>query len=109
MGGRPYLNDKKENMEKAIESVKKGISKFRASQNFKVLRTTLIDKIRESRPLKSSRPCVLTADNEQLIAKTLGVVSDWGFPVTQQDIRQVVAKFVRKEGTVRDGRTTNQV
>ena len=45
--GRPYLNYNKENMEKAIEAVKKGMSKSRASQKYKVPRTTLINKICE--------------------------------------------------------------
>ncbi|KAK9747286.1 CENP-B N-terminal DNA-binding domain [Popillia japonica] len=65
LGGRPYLDYEKENMEKAIEAVKKDMSKFRASQKFKIPRTTLIDNIRETHPLKPGRPCVLTADDEQ--------------------------------------------
>jgi helix-turn-helix, Psq domain. len=75
LGSKPYLNYNKENMEKAIEAVKRDMSKYRASQKFKVPRTTLIDKICENHPLKPGRPWVLTVKEEQLIAKPLGVVS----------------------------------
>lgn len=47
--------------------------------------------------LKLGRPCVLTVEEEQLIAKTFDVVSNWGFPMTHQLIRLVVAKFVKFE------------
>ena len=57
----------------------------------------MIDKICENYPLKLGRLCVLTVEEEQLIAKTLGAVSNWGFPLTHQDIRLVVAKFVMKQ------------
>lgn len=98
VGGRPYLNYRKENMDKAIDAVKKGMSKLQASQKFKVPRTTLIDKLQETHPAAPGRPCVLTREEEQLLAKTLGVVNDWGFPMTHEDIRQVVTKFVTKQG-----------
>lgn len=98
LGGRPYLNYNKESMEKAIEAVKKGMSKSRASLKFKVPRTTLIDKISGTHLLKPGRPCILTVEEEQMIAKTVGAVSNWGFPMTHQDIRIVVAKFVTKQG-----------
>ena len=42
-------------MEKAIEAVKKGMFKSRASQKFKVPKTALIDKICENHPLKPGR------------------------------------------------------
>lgn len=61
-------------------------------------RTTLIDKLQETHPAAPGRPCVLTREEEQLLAKTLGVVNDWGFPMTHEDIRQVVTKFVTKQG-----------
>lgn len=97
LGGRPYLNYNKENIAKAIEAVQKGMSKLEASRKFKVPRTTLIDKIHGHHPLTPGRPCVLTSEEERLIANTLGTVNDWGFPMTHQDIRQVIAKFVTKQ------------
>lgn len=43
-------------------------------------------------------PTVLTPDEEKLIAETLGVVADWGHPFTKADFREVVQKYVSKQG-----------
>lgn len=108
VGGRSYQNYPPENMAKAVKAVQQGMSQLAASKKFKVPRTTLLEKIHQKHPLKPGRPTVLTQEEEVLIAKTLRTVSDWGFPMTQADVRQVISKFVTKQGRDIPGWKNNQ-
>ncbi|KAI4460651.1 hypothetical protein MML48_5g00008305 [Holotrichia oblita] len=90
---RTYRDYLEEAMREAIEAVKAGMSKKLAAATFGVERTTLGRRIVGTHPKAVGRPTVLTAQEEALIARTLGVVANWGFPLTKVDIRNVIKKF----------------
>ncbi|KAI4463951.1 guanylate cyclase soluble subunit beta-2 [Holotrichia oblita] len=98
-GARTYRDYSDEIMREAIETVKAGMSKKLTAETFGVERTTLGRRIVGTH---LGRPSVLTAQEEALIARTLGVVANWRFPLTKVDIRNVIEKFLDKQGkTVR--------
>lgn len=98
VGGRPYRRYSEESLAAAVDAVKAGMSQKAASLQFKVPRTTIVDKVNENHPMKHGHPTVLSKEDEQLIAETLGVVSDWGFPLTPKDLAGVISGFVRRQG-----------
>ncbi|KAK9745497.1 hypothetical protein QE152_g6890 [Popillia japonica] len=65
---------------------------------YKVPRTTLFRRLLGRNIGKIGHPTVLTAEEERLITETLGIVSHWGFPLTKPDIRDVVKKYLDKQG-----------
>lgn len=99
-GSRPYANFKKEDMEKAIDAVKEGMSKRAAAIKFKVPRPTLVRRLLGKNLGPVGHPTVLSKNEEAIIAETLGTVANWGFPLTRIDIRDVVKKFLDKQGKV---------
>lgn len=98
LGGRSYRNYSEEDLQKALTAVRKGVSKSAASRLYKIPRTTLIDKVYNNHPLSVGHPTVLNKEDEALIAKTLGVVSSWGYPMTHRDIALVISGFVQRQG-----------
>lgn len=98
VGGRPYRQYSEESLQKAVDAVKKGMAQSAASKKFKVPRITIHDRFHGLHPQKPGHPIVLSAEEEVLISKTLGIVSDWGFPMTVKDISKIVCSFVTKQG-----------
>lgn len=97
-GSRPYRNYKPEDVENAVKAVQAGMSVQLASQTYKVPRPTISRKLlgRNTRPV--GHPTVLSTEEERLISHTLGVVAEWGFPLSKLDVRDVVKKFLDKQG-----------
>lgn len=97
-GAKPYQDYSEENMEKAIQAVGAGMSKKLAAVTYQVPRTTLIRKVLGKNSGAVGRPRVLSAEEEHNISDTLGVVANWGFPLTRLDVRTVIAKYLDKQG-----------
>lgn len=101
LGARAYKNYSEEDLKKAVCEVKSGrLSQKAAAEKYKINRTTLLYKVRGSHENNPGHPTVLSKVEEELIAETLGTVSDWGFPMTKSDVRGVIEKFVNKQGRV---------
>lgn len=83
-GSRNYRNYTKDDLEKAVDAVRNGISKRRAAKLHK----------------KYFRPTILSQQEQQVIADTLGHVANWGFPLTKVDVHTVVKKYLDKQGRV---------
>ncbi|KAJ8965226.1 hypothetical protein NQ314_004296 [Rhamnusium bicolor] len=97
-GSTNYQNYKKEDLEKALDSIRSGMSKKLAIKTYKILRTTPIRKIRGTHLKAVGRPKVFSDQEEAKIATTLGIVADWGFPLTKRNVSAVVQKFLDKQG-----------
>lgn len=79
-------------MSNALEAVNYVMSQLDSSKKFMFPRTTLLEKIHRTHVLKPGRPTVQTQEEEALIAKSHRTVSDWGFPMTQEDVCQIISK-----------------
>lgn len=99
IGSRQYKNYSEEDVLKAVEEVRRGtLSQKNAAKKYKVGRITIHNRIHKKHGGKPGRPTVLTTADEKLIAETLGIIADWGHPLTKADIREVIHTFVSKQG-----------
>ncbi|KAB0801489.1 hypothetical protein PPYR_05843 [Photinus pyralis] len=99
LGARSYKNYSDENLAKAVEEVRSGqLSQKAAAEKYKINRTTILNRIHHKHEGNPGHPPVLTPEEEKIIAESLGVAADWGFPMTKKDIRSVIEKFVSKQG-----------
>ncbi|KAI4454589.1 hypothetical protein MML48_9g00016678 [Holotrichia oblita] len=64
----------------------------------KVPRPTLQRKLlgRNLNPVGHLR--VLSDEEEAIIRNTLGIVANWGFPLTRYDVRMLIGKYIEKQG-----------
>lgn len=98
LGSRPYRNYSEENLQKALDAVKSGMSKKQASKTFKIPRSTLINKVLGRHVNDPGGQRVLSDDEEKTLTSTLASVANWGFPLTKDDIRSVVKKYLDRKG-----------
>lgn len=99
-GSRPYANYSEENLEKAVEAVRSGMSKKLAAQTYGIPRMTLVYRCLGRHTKSVGHPTILSKEEEGVISRTLGVVADWGFPLTKPDIKAVIKKYLDKKGIV---------
>ncbi|KAJ8946047.1 hypothetical protein NQ318_005525 [Aromia moschata] len=85
-------------MEEAVDAVREGMSQRAAAIKFNGPRISLLRRVggKHSKPV--GQPIVLSQAEEETIAKTLGVVAKWGFPLNRVDVRDVIKKYLDKQG-----------
>ncbi|KAJ8946595.1 hypothetical protein NQ314_008850 [Rhamnusium bicolor] len=69
-----------------------------AAQTYGISPTTIARKLLGRNMQPVGHPKVLSSQEEASIAETLGVVANWGFPLTRLDMRTVIAKYLEKQG-----------
>lgn len=98
-GSRPYKVYSEESLSAAVQAVREGsMSQLRASKFWKIPRGTLQNRLFERHEGNVGHPTVLTAQEESLISEAINQIWNWGFPVTVSDTREIVQKYVTKQG-----------
>lgn len=88
-----------EQMEKAIHEAKAGrLSINKVAEKYDVPRATLSAKVRNDKAEKHGHPCALTEDEENAIVQGLILSSSWGFPLTNNDVCDIVQAYLCKIG-----------
>lgn len=98
LGSRTYKNFTEADLERALAAIRDGMSQAAASRRFKISRGTLQNKLKGEHTRPPGHPTVFTPAEEQLLTKTLVTVSNWGFPFTKVDIRELIHKYLQKKG-----------
>lgn len=99
VGSRPYKNYTEQDLADAVQAVRVGrMSQLRASERWKIPRGTLQNRLFERHEGRVGHPTVLSQQEETLIAETINQIANWGFPVTVSDTREIVQKYVTKQG-----------
>lgn len=100
-GARCYRNYSDETLAKALNEIRKGnLSINKASKTFSISAATISRKLREKHMGSVGRPTTLSDDDEQCLAQCLILSSEWGFPLTQYDVRIIVKGFLDRRGVV---------
>lgn len=99
-GSRTYHNFTEEQVAEAVRAVQNGMSKKQAARIYKIPRSTLTNRCLGRHTKPRGHPTILSSEEETVIARTLGVVADWGFPLTKADIKQIMKKYLDKKGIV---------
>lgn len=88
---RQYKSYSSENVEKALDEVKTNkLSLTKAAKKYGIPKGTLINKIHENHTKTVGKPCELTPEEENSIKCHILTTSEWGFPFTYFDLRQLV-------------------
>lgn len=106
VGGRNYQNYKVESLENAVKDVKMGKLSLRvASERYGVPKSTISDKIKEMHSTKMRGQTVLSALEEEKIVCSINTAAEWGFPLSEFDIRLIVQEYLdKKEVNIRQFR-----
>lgn len=74
--------------------VNEGWSLNRSSKEFGVVFGTLYDKYKGMHSNKHDRQTVFTKEEEYAIIKSNVMCSDWGFPLSIEDVQMVTKSFL---------------
>ncbi|KAG5874870.1 hypothetical protein JTB14_035680 [Gonioctena quinquepunctata] len=87
-----------EDMKNAVSAVKNGMPALRASKQFGVPRTTLLDKVAGRVPIerKIGPETVLKQEEESLLVKRMFHVAKCGFPITKEALLGSVQMLLRQ-------------
>lgn len=97
--GLNFMNYDKKNLEKALDDIKKRRKSLRrASEYYKIPKSTLHDKNKGRKIRKHGGQTVLSAEEEKMLAEGITKFSEWGFPMTRRDIRGLVKDYLDRKG-----------
>lgn len=85
-------------LERAVEAVQNGMSYRKAEQKFGVPKSSIQRKVKNVQQNPYGRPAVLNDEQEKQLSECLALAAEWGFPLTQLDVRCVVKRFLDKTG-----------
>lgn len=99
LGTVPAKQYTPEELEEAVLQVQQGEPMRHVSRNFKIPRRTLRNHVSGENPTSHvGRKPVLLPEEERSIAQHAATFSDYGYPFTVYDIRQLVQSFLDKAG-----------
>ncbi|XP_072392346.1 uncharacterized protein [Diabrotica undecimpunctata] len=98
LGSRKYRNFSEEQLHKAVEAVRSGISLRKAENKFGIPRCSINRAINGKNTGKVGRPFVLNEVDQNALVMCLCSAGDWGFPLTLYDIRLLVKAFLDRSG-----------
>lgn len=98
LGARRYKAFTENDLAEALAAIRGGMSQAEASKRWNISRGTLQNRLKGAHNRPPGHPTVFQPEEEQLLTKTLAQVSDWGFPMTKVDIRDVLHKYLEKQG-----------
>lgn len=89
----------KESVASALHSIRtNALSIRKASKEFKIPKTTLLDYLNEKHPRNVGAPTVLTNQEEQLLIQWIIDMGERGFPVSKSQIIESVGNLVKNLG-----------
>ena len=101
LGSRSYGNFSQEQVENALRDVANDTLSLRAAaKTYNVPYGPLNNRYHGRKTKKTGGQTVLTANEEVAILKSILQCSDWGFPLTPQDLRMFIKSYLDKTGKV---------
>lgn len=99
LGARQYANYSSETLEKCLRDVKnKVLSQRAAAAAYKIPRSTIKNKLASLAQKTRGGQTVFTRDEEIAFVSHLVTMSEFGFPLTALDFRQIVKLYLSAKG-----------
>lgn len=100
LGSRPYCNYSKETLQNCLEAIRSGMPKLTASSTYGIPVRTLTNKLKGGHEKKPGGQVLFTPDEESSFVNHLLKLSEYGFPISSNDLRYVVASYLNKKGKI---------
>lgn len=99
LGSRSYANYSKDALQECMEAVRSGMPKTTASKTFGIPLRTLSNKIKGIYTKKAGGQTVFLLEEQAFVSHLLKL-AEFGFPVTNDDLRHVVGNYLNKKGRI---------
>lgn len=98
LGSRSYANFSEDALKQALNAIQNGMSERTAASTFKISRGTLQNKRKGLHKNKFGGQTALSMDIENQFEGALIKLSEYGFPVSAFELRQLVKNYLDKKG-----------
>ena len=97
-GSRRYGDYTQENLEKCLEAIRNGMSTRVAAEAYNIPRRTIMNRLKNVHTNKPGFPATFTKEEERAFVSCIHQMSEFGFPVTEMELRQIARTFLNKKG-----------
>lgn len=99
VGSRRYVDYSNETLQKCLDDIRSGRhTQTSASQAYNIPRSTIKNKLKDVFNKKPGRPTVLSEDQEKAFEEHIFKMAEFGFPLTELDLRFIVKGYFDKIG-----------
>lgn len=96
--GKRRKNYTEEQLAEAVEALNNGMSGRKCEEEFGIPRKTIVDRAKGIHGDKMGQPSILSVEEEATICDMVLLMSQWGFPLTGDDLRYFVKSYLDKKG-----------
>lgn len=101
VGSRRYADYTSEKLNDCLEAIRSGRLRQReAAKNYNIHRRTLNYKHKNCHTIRPGKPLIFVNEEEKAFVSCIIAMSNFGFPLNQQDITYIVRDHLRKVGKV---------
>lgn len=101
LGARRYADYSPEQLEECLQAIRSGsYSHRRAAEHFNIPRRTILNKLKEKHTNKVGKPTIFSRDEEESFVSYIETLSDFGFPITTEDLRNVIKIYLERTSRV---------
>lgn len=94
-GIRRYKDYNDESLQNCLKAIKAGMSQRQAADAF-IPRKTLYKKLKSRHQNNLGYPSIFSQKEEDLFVSNIVTMSDYGFPLTADDLRSIVSSYLNK-------------
>lgn len=98
-GSRRYIDYSIKDLEECLTAIRsKLLTQRAAAEKYNIPRSTIKNKLSHKFNSKPGRPAVFTQEEEKAFAAHLTALSEYGFPLTDIDLRIIIKDFLESQG-----------
>lgn len=98
VGSRKYADYTPEALEECLRAVRDGMSSRMASETYKIPRRTIFYKLKGVHHNNPGYPPVFSNEEERRFVACIHSLSEFGFPVTELELRQIIKTYLNRQG-----------
>uniref|UniRef100_A0A8D9BI12 HTH psq-type domain-containing protein n=1 Tax=Cacopsylla melanoneura TaxID=428564 RepID=A0A8D9BI12_9HEMI len=100
-GSRRYRDYTENHLQECIRRIRCGeITQRQGEMEYQIPRRTLVYKLARKHSTEVGRPAVFTDAEESVFVKCTLQLSDYGFPISEEDLRYIVSAYLQKAGRI---------
>lgn len=100
-GSRKYRDYSDANLKECLKAVKSGsMTQEKAAEKYNVSRRTINYKLKGKHSMKPGKPPIFSLEEAAQFFKCAVQMSDFGFPITEEDLHNIVKDYVTKIGRI---------
>jgi len=98
IGAKHYVHHSDLDIAKATAAITRGMTYRKAAEKFKIPATVLYRRVTKPSTMRIGGQTVLNSEEEELLVQKLICCGNWGYPLTDLDLRMIVKGYLDRRG-----------